>query len=837
MTSAAAGSPAQPSPALRSTLDAFLAEQLNPAQRQAVTAPDGPLLILAGAGSGKTRVIAYRIAYLVRERGVLPEQILAVTFTNKAAGEMRERVEQLIGTAARRVVLGTFHRICARWLRREAHHAGYDPGFSIYDDDDQLALLKRCYADAGINPKQYAPPAVRAEISRAKEKLLTPLQFAQQAETPFELAVATLYRRYQEALQEQNALDFDDLLVLMVRIFEAAPPVLEQYQQRFRHVLVDEYQDVNLAQYLLVSKLAAAHRNITVVGDDSQAIYGWRGADVRYILQFEADFPEARVVRLEQNYRSTKTILAAAQAVEAGLRERHRKHLWTENPQGGPILLYHAADEYDEAMFVAREIDRLVSSEGCRYRDVAVLYRMNAQSRALEEALVKRRIPYQLVGGTRFYERREVKDLIAYLRLINNPADGVSLGRIVNVPPRGIGERTLDELRAWASQLGIPVAYALRRLQQGEDEREPPGEAGRVAAPFSGRARSQLLAFARLLDELATLSQQVGLLELFDQLIARTGYKEYLAADKAGEERWENVMELRSVVSHYAALEPGAGLRAFLEEVALMTDIDTLRDAVDAVTLLTLHAAKGLEFPAVFITGMEEGIFPHSRAETEPELDEERRLCYVGFTRAMQRLYLLWCERRTVFGLPRPSEPSRFLLDLPLERVQQVGGRGLAAAGLAAGLWPGGAVRAWSGTGTMLGRGREAGGGQPSRAPAPGTGTGTPLGYRREGASAAARPVSRRFEAPAPPGSREAPRTGLAGGPGAGSPAAQPEPRFRPGDRVRHTHFGTGVVLESTVTRRGEEEVLVRFDTAGIRLLLGTQAPMEVIRAGAAPGA
>ncbi len=818
---------------MRSALETFLAERLNSAQRQAVMAPDGPLLILAGAGSGKTRVIAYRIAYLVRERGVPPEQILAVTFTNKAAGEMQERVEQLIGTAARRVVLGTFHRLCARWLRREARHAGYDPGFSIYDDDDQLALLKRCYADAAINPKQYAPPAVRAEISRAKEKLLTPLQFAQQAETPFELAVATLYRRYQEALQEQNALDFDDLLAVMVRVFEMVPPVLEQYQQRFRHVLVDEYQDVNLAQYLLVSKLAAAHRNITVVGDDSQAIYGWRGADVRYILQFEADFPEARVVRLEQNYRSTKTILAAAQAVEAGLRERHQKRLWTENPQGGPILLYHAADEYDEAMFVAREIERLVLSEGCRYRDVAVLYRMNSQSRALEEALVKRRIPYQLVGGTRFYERREVKDLIAYLRLINNPADGVSLERIVNVPPRGIGERTLDDLRTWASQLGIPVAYALRLLQQAEDEREPPG---RAVAPFSGRARSQLLAFARLLDDLATLGKQVGVLELFDQLIARTGYKEYLAADKAGEERWENVMELRSVVSQYAALEPGAGLRAFLEEVTLMTDVDTLRDAVDAVTLMTLHAAKGLEFPAVFITGMEEGIFPHSRAETEPELDEERRLCYVGFTRAMQRLYLLWCERRTVFGLPRPSEPSRFLLDLPFERVQQIGGQGLGAAGLATGAWPGGAVRAWSGAGTSLGRGRGAGGERASR-----MGAGTSLGRGQAAAGSSVRPPRRHFEPLTPPGRAEAlragPVAGLGAGVGSAPPASQPapKPRFRAGDRVHHQHFGAGVVLESTCTRRGVEEVLVRFDTAGIRLLLGKEAPMEVVRAGAEP--
>ena len=380
-TAPAPAAPAAPtgSPALQ----AFLAERLNPAQLEAVTAGDGPLLILAGAGSGKTRVIAYRIAYLVKERGVRPEEILAVTFTNKAAGEMKQRVEELIGPAARGVMLGTFHSICARFLRRDIRRIGYEPSFSIYDDGDQLALLKRLYVDAGINPKQYAPPAVLAAISKAKEALLTPRQYAQQADSPFETVAAALYRRYQDALQEQNALDFDDLLVRTLEVFEAAPDVLAGYRQRFRHVLVDEYQDVNKAQYLLVSQLAAQHRNLTIVGDDSQAIYGWRGADVRYILAFEEDFPECRVVRLEQNYRSTRTILSAAQSVEAGLRSRHEKALWTANQEGERITVCQAMDEQEEAMFVVREMERLVTSEGYRYGDIAVMYRMNAQSLAL----------------------------------------------------------------------------------------------------------------------------------------------------------------------------------------------------------------------------------------------------------------------------------------------------------------------------------------------------------------------------------------------------------------------------------------------------------------------
>jgi DNA helicase-2/ATP-dependent DNA helicase PcrA len=794
--------------ASNAAVDAFLAQQLNPAQKAAVVAPDGPLLILAGAGSGKTRVIAYRIAYLVMEREVQPAQIMAVTFTNKAASEMKGRVEGLIGAQARQVMMGTFHSICARLLRRYASRVGYESSFSIYDDADQLSVIKRCYVDAGINQKQWAPAAVRSAISRAKEELLTPLQYARLADGPFETVVSTVYRRYQDSLQEQNALDFDDLLVLTLRLFEAAPDVLHTLQTGYRHVLVDEYQDVNKAQYLLVKALAEKHRNLTIVGDDSQAIYGWRGANVRYILAFEEDFPEARVVRLEQNYRSSKTILAAAQAVEKGLRLRREKNLWTENDQGVPITICHAMDEHEEALFVARETERLVSQEGHRFRDVAVMYRTNAQSRALEEAFVRRRLPYQLVGGTRFYERREVKDVLAYLRLIYNPADGASLERVINVPNRGLGEKTLDDLRIWAGRLGIPVVHALRLLRLIEDAEREGKEQPDVPPPFAARQRAALLGFVRLLDDLQEAAGRLGIVELFEQVIQRTGYREYVLDDKAGEERWENVKELGTVVAQFAGLDPGSGLASFLEEVSLVSDADTMRDEQDQVTLMTLHAAKGLEFPIVFMPGMEEGVLPHARALEaldEVEFDEERRLAYVGITRAMQRLYLVFCEQRTLFGFTRRNEPSRFLAELPPEQLQWVNSYGVrsptgAGAGAGRGAAAGGGVRMWSGGATPIGA--TGAGGQ-----------GTIRGKRDFGPIL---PVRRGSEIAAPaPAARAAPA----------------EAKYAPGLRVRHARYGDGVVVDSALSRRGEEEVRVRFDDGTQRVFLGALAPMEVLSA------
>ncbi|MDQ3700577.1 MAG: ATP-binding domain-containing protein, partial [Chloroflexota bacterium] len=557
--------------------------------------------------------------------------------------------------------------------------------------------------------------------------------------------------------------------------------------------------------------LAAGHRNLTIVGDDSQAIYGWRGANVRYILAFEEDFPECRVVRLEQNYRSTKTILGAAQAVEAGLRLRREKTLWTENAQGVPITICHAADEHDEALFVAREVERLVSQEGHRYRDVAVMYRTNAQSRALEEAFVRRRLPYQLVGGTRFYERREVKDILAYLRLIHNPADATSLQRIINVPNRGLGEKTLDDLRLWAARLGVPVVHALRLLRLVEEADKEGREQPAVLPPFPARARQQLLSFVRMVDDLTEAGERRGIVELFDSVIERTGYQQYLKEDKAGEERWENVLELRTVISQFAGLEAGAGLGAFLEEVSLVSDVDTMKDASDQATLMTLHAAKGLEFPVVFMPGMEEGVLPHARALEaldEVEFDEERRLAYVGITRAMERLYLISCEQRSLFGITRRNEPSRFLAELPAEHLRWVNSFGVNAApggggwaggpvlkGVAAGSMGSQGVRAWSGAATAAGavRGRR------------------DFGPLERGGGGAA---------PAP--------SALAAGARDPTPLAV-EPKYVPGSRVRHERYGEGVVVDSTISRRGEEEVRVRFDDGSQRAFLGALAPMEVL--------
>ena len=650
---------------------------LNAAQREAVTAPAGPLLILAGAGSGKTRVIAHRIAYLILEQGVPPHRLVAVTFTNKAASEMRRRIEALVGDAGRSVTCGTFHSVCARWLRRDIHHHGRDSSFTIYDGDDQLRVIGRCMTDAGINRRVITPPEIRAAISRAKDELLLPEEYAAQvSDRPYEQAVARVYRRYQAALQEANALDFDDLLLTTLRLFDEVPEVLGYYRQRYQHVLVDEYQDTNRAQYEIVRLLAALHRNITVVGDDDQSIYSWRGADIRNILAFEEEYADATVVKLERNYRSTKHILASAHAVVQGLRSRKPKELWTDKAPGDEVVICQALDEHDEAGFVANEIERLVGAGQRRYRDCAVMYRMNAQSRSLEEAFVRRRIPYQLVGGTKFYARREVKDLLCYLRLAYNPADEASLRRVINVPARGIGARTLAALDDWAAQRGespLVALLALYAAQQRDTE---------LAHPFRGRACAALLGFARLMAELGAAAQESPLEDLFDQVLNRTDYRAALEKDVGFEERWENVLELRNVVSEYTELEPPTGLRAFLEEAALVADLDTLSDDRNAVTIMTLHSAKGLEFPVVFITGLEEDILPHSRSKDSLEgLEEERRLCYVGITRAMERLYLLHARRRALWGSPREADPSRFLSAVSRRAVRRTCRRPRSASG------------------------------------------------------------------------------------------------------------------------------------------------------------
>ncbi|MGC8960135.1 MAG: ATP-dependent helicase [Chloroflexia bacterium] len=642
----------------------FLRE-LNPQQRQAVEALGGPVLVLAGPGSGKTRVLTYRVAYLVRICGVRPQNILAVTFTNKAAREMRERLVRLLGEEqVRHLTVGTFHAICARFLRREAHHLGLDPQFVIYDDDDQLGLVRQAMRELGLDERQYAPASILYEIGRAKDELLDPAAYAEEVASYWQEIAARVYRVYQRKLQENRALDFDDLLMQTVRLFEEHPQVLQRYQKRFQHVLVDEYQDTNHAQYVLVRQLSGGYRNLFVVGDEEQAIYAWRGATLRNILEFERDFPESRVLLLEQNYRSTRRILQAAGSVIAGsLKRPYRKSLWTENPEGKPVVIRETYDERDEAQQVADEITRLLE-EGYRPGDIAVMYRTNAQSRAFEEAFLRYGLRYKLVGGTRFYQRREVRDILAYLRLLLNPYDSVSLLRVVNVPPREIGPRTVEAWRAWAVEAGRPMYDLLAELGSPDD---PPPE----NLPVNVRAVRALRAFRDLLNDLIRQAAHLPLVELLDELLQRLDYRAYLLQDRElGQERWENVQELRTVAQEYAALPPGEGLAAFLEQTALVADIDEYDERGDAVTLITLHQAKGLEFPVVFIAGMEEGLLPHARSmgDTE-ELEEERRLCYVGMTRAKERLYLFRAFRRTIFGNAEVREPSRFLAPLLAEEA------------------------------------------------------------------------------------------------------------------------------------------------------------------------
>ncbi|MBI4498657.1 MAG: UvrD-helicase domain-containing protein, partial [Chloroflexi bacterium] len=633
---------------------------LNPAQREAAERLGGPLLILAGPGSGKTRVITHRIAYLVRTVGVSPHRIMAVTFTNKAAREMRERLTTLLGRGTEDLTLGTFHAICARILRTEAEHAGLERSFVIYDDDDQMAILKRSMQDLSLDPKQVNPRAVLSAISSAKAELLTPEAYAERGHSYFHEVVQRVYTRYQTLLAESKALDFDDLIMRTVQLLRDRPEVLAKYQGRYLHVLIDEFQDTNIAQYALAQCVAGKHRNICVVGDDDQMVYSWRHADIRNILHFERDFPDAQVVYLEQNYRSTKTILEAAGSVIAANRQRKQKHLWTENGEGVPITVKEAYDEREEAWYVVQEIERLTAEGRHRPRDIAVMYRTNAQSRALEEAMVRYGVRYKLVGGTRFYERREIKDLLAYLRVAHNPYDSVSLLRIINVPHRGIGQRTVDELSRRARALGVPVYAALQTVVDAAAN----GERDSALAPRSVAALSGFLA---LVNEILAAAQADPLTAVLDHIAERVGYRRHLTQDdEDGEERWENIQELRAVASQYAGLPPGQALTTFLEEVALVADVDSLDDQADAVVLITLHAAKGLEFPVVFIVGMEDGLFPHLRSLDDPnQMEEERRLCYVGITRAKERLYLVRAFRRNLMGNSVPNPPSRFLKDIP----------------------------------------------------------------------------------------------------------------------------------------------------------------------------
>ena len=621
------------------------------------------MLILAGPGSGKTRVITHRVAYLVRKCGISPHHIMAVTFTNKAANEMKERLQTLLGSAVQELTMGTFHAICARILRRDGAEIGLDSHFVIYDEEDQQNLVKQSLQGLDLDPKKFTPRAVLSAISAAKSQLLTPQDYAKQRRTYFDEVAQRVYERYEERLRQSKALDFDDLLMKTVQLFQEREKVLSKYQKRYLHILIDEFQDTNVAQYMLAKQLAAKHHNICVVGDPDQSIYSWRAADLRNILNFEKDYPDAKVVFLEQNYRSTQTILETASGIISSNRQRKRKRLWTENEAGEKVIVFEAYNEQEEALFVVSEVERLSKQGTARPQDCAIMYRTNAQSRALEEAFIRYGLPYRLVGATRFYARREIKDVIAYLKLIHNPYDTVSLSRIINVPPRNIGQRSLEQLSNWAQAFGVPLYSALQVLANQEASSETTSSAKH---PFSPRIAKSLLSFLSLLNDLIEESQKLGLVELLDEALKRTGYREYVLAEEDGEDRWDNILELRTVASQYKEMPPQEALTAFLEGVALVSDIDDYDTKANAVTLITLHQAKGLEFPVVFIVGLEEGVLPHRRSFDDPaQMEEERRLCYVGVTRAKKRLYLVRAFRRSLMGASTANAPSRFLEDVP----------------------------------------------------------------------------------------------------------------------------------------------------------------------------
>ncbi len=635
---------------------------LNPAQKEAVEAIEGPVLILAGPGSGKTRVITHRVAYLVKLCGVSPHHIMAVTFTNKAAREMRERLEQLLGQAVESLTLGTFHAICARILRREGKAIGLESSFVIYDENDQLSLMKQVLEELNLDPKQYAPQALRSTISAAKSRLISPKDYAQWVNSYFEEIVHRVYQRYQELLSQGQAVDFDDLLMKTVQLFHDHPQILNRYQSKYVHILVDEFQDTNIAQYELMKQLAGKYRNLCVVGDPDQSIYSWRFADLRNILSFEKDYPEAKVVFLEQNYRSTKTILEVAADVISANVLRKPKKLWTTNEDGASVAVIESYNAEEEAQSVVNEIEKQIGQEQISLKDCAVMYRVNAQSRALEETFLRYGVPYKLVGGTRFYQRQEIKDIIAYLRVIHNPQDNVSLTRIINVPGRGIGQKTISTLQSWAKAHNTSLFEAVKQVSQ--DVIASPDSVGtKQSLPL--RIIQALAGFEALMAKLTAQSHELSLSGLVDDMLERTGYREYILDKEDGEERWENIVELRNVASEYDKLDTEEALAAFLEKVSLVSDIDELDEKADAVTLITLHQAKGLEFPAVFIVGLEEGILPHRKSFDDPEqMEEERRLCYVGITRAKKRLYLLRSYRRSLFGGSTANPPSRFLQDI-----------------------------------------------------------------------------------------------------------------------------------------------------------------------------
>nr|WP_092069380.1 DNA helicase PcrA [Dendrosporobacter quercicolus]NSL47455.1 DNA helicase PcrA [Dendrosporobacter quercicolus DSM 1736]SDL90175.1 DNA helicase-2 / ATP-dependent DNA helicase PcrA [Dendrosporobacter quercicolus] len=732
---------------------------LNPAQAEAAAHIDGPLLIMAGAGSGKTKVLTCRIAYLL-EQGVAPYNILAITFTNKAAAEMRERVERMVGLRSKDIWLSTFHAFCAKFLRLEIDAVpGYQRNFVIYDAGDCQAVVKACLKELNLDDKQFAPNSIQSMISNAKNALTDEWEFARTADTFFAGKVAEIYKLYQAKLRNHNALDFDDLLLYTVRLLETNPEVCEKYQNKFKYILIDEYQDTNHAQYLLAHLLAAKHRNLCVVGDADQSIYGWRGADIRNIMDFEKDYPEAKVVKLEQNYRSTKTILAAANAVIEHNADRKPKELWTENTAGEPISYYLANDERDEAQYIASNIIKLNTVYNTGYGDMAVLYRTNVQSRVIEEAFMKNGIPYTMVGGLRFYDRKEIKDILAYLRVIFNPADTVSLLRIINVPRRGIGDTTIGRLNDYAGGNGLTLFDVVSNPE--------------LVPGLTARAKRPLEDLAEFIFTLMSEQNSLAVADLIDKVMTASGYLAELEKEQTpqSEVRIENLRELLSVAKEFANGELEHNLENFLSHVALVSDLDTAETNGEKVTLMTLHSAKGLEFPVAFMAGLEEGLFPHARTlMNECEIEEERRICYVGITRARRKLYLTNARMRTIYGKTIMYPASRFLSEIPpsvLERVEM----------------------------------------RPSRPAAWSSGFGGGTGAGRQMPAAAG---------PAAPAARAAVR-----------PTGQPV-AWKVGDKAQHSKWGVGTVVD--VRGQGEDQALkVAFPGQGIKELMLKYAPIAKV--------
>jgi DNA helicase-2/ATP-dependent DNA helicase PcrA len=756
---------------------------LNPVQEDAVVHAEGPLLVVAGAGSGKTRVLTHRIAHLIRDQHVSPFEILAITFTNKAADEMKQRVAALVGPVAQKMWVSTFHSACVRILRRDGDKLGFPRAFTIYDQADANRLTGYVIRDLGLDTKRFPPRSVHAAISAAKNDGLDAATYAQKAGNLFERKIAEVFAEYQARLQRAGSMDFDDLLGQALRLMREHPDVLQHYQRRFRHILVDEYQDTNSVQNELVLLLAADHRNVCVVGDQDQSIYAFRGADMRNIVEFEDAFPDTTVVLLEQNYRSTQTILDAANAVIANNVGRKPKELWTDQGAGDPIIRYHADDESDEASWIAREMARLHDSSEVRgtssdsddtelhWGDIAVFYRTNAQSRVLEEQLMRVGIPYKVVGGTRFYDRKEIKDAVAYLRAVINPVDEVSVKRVLNEPKRGIGNTTVGKLDAWAAAQNLSFIDALRRA----------GQAG-----VAGKAARGIAEFLGLLDGVADLTEG-GPGPLLQALLQRSGYLDELEAERTieSEGRLENLAELVGAAMDFESIGE------FLEQISLVADTDQLDDDDSSVILMTLHSAKGLEFPVVFLMGLEDGVFPHLRSLTEPaQLEEERRLAYVGITRARRRLYLTHAWSRTLFGGTQYNPPSRFLDEIPAPLVRDVEGH-----------------RRASRSGRRYGSGSAGIGGSSGGTWGRGDGTG---GRALSVAAGRERIVDNALK-PRPPQRSGAEGLGL-----------------KVGDDVRHKVFGEGVIIDLS-GRPGKTEALIRFRDVGEKRLLLSWAPLEKI--------